>query len=126
MGCASREWRFSKVAFIKAFRVPETGADHPEAYWRVRPREEGDQVAAQIEIFAHAEAAGKGEGPRLQPVYRLHLPVDDGAVAASILGKASPVPAPQGTPERERYHPTAQLYRHLRSLESFADAVDLK
>mgnify|MGYP000943657145 CR=1 FL=1 len=115
------------MAFIKAFRTPETGADHPEAYWRVRPREESDgQIFAQVEVFANSEAAGKGEGPKLLPVYRLHLPVESKDVVASILGKASPVPAAQGTPERERYHPTAQLYRHLRSLEQFADAVDLK
>lgn len=114
------------MAYVKPFTTPETGAEHPEAYWRVRPREEGDQVAAQVEIWANARAAGKGDGPKLLPVYRLQIPVESEAVASSILGKASPVPAPQGTPERERYHPTAQLYRHLRSLESFADAVDLK
>lgn len=115
------------MAFIKSFTAPETGAEHPDAYWKVRPREEGEeQIFAQVEIFAHAEAAGKGEGPRLQPVYRLQLPINDGAVAASILGKASPIPAPQGTPERERYHPTAQLYRWLRSQPEFAAASDLK
>lgn len=50
----------------------------------------------------------------------------DAAKFDALMNKGTPIDAPAGTPEREKYNPRAQAYRLVRGLADFADATDDK
>lgn len=119
------------MAFIKPHRSSRLQADFPEAYHRIHLSEDEawrGKILIWVNVYSNAQAAAPTENSRsagdIIDCYCVEIAQPE--IVEALTLKRSPVPAPQGTPERERYNPKAQAYRYLRSLPEFVDAVDLK